>query len=144
MRDWLKAEERFFVAYCDGLANIDLAALLEFHRSRGKLVTMTAVHPPGRFGLVGWDGDSIKDFREKPPNGQDWINGGFFVVERTVLDLIEQDNVSWERHLLPKLAKQDELAGFRHEGFFAAVDTPKDREAMEELCASGAAPWSRP
>jgi glucose-1-phosphate cytidylyltransferase len=134
-------EERFFLTYCDGLADVDLQALFRFHTAHGKLVTMTAVHPPPRFGLVGWNGDAVTDFREKPPNCKEWINGGFFVVERSTLDLIRSDDTSWERDMLHELAAQGELMGFRHEGFFAAVDTPKDRDAMEELCALVAPPW---
>lgn len=139
----LRSEERFLLTYCDGLADIDLRALLRFHLSHGRQVTMTTVHPPQRFGIVSWDGDAIAQFREKPPDSTEWINGGFFVVERSVLDSIASDSDSWERDVLPALAVRRELMGFRHEGFFAAVDTPKDRDAMEALWAGGNAPWRR-
>jgi glucose-1-phosphate cytidylyltransferase len=142
--DLLHAEERFFLTYCDGLTDLDLNALLRFHLSHGRSVTLTAVRAPSRFGLMEWSGDRITAFRQKPPADRRWVSGGFFVVDRPVLDVIGGDDVSWERDVLPMLAASGELMGFRHEGFFEPVDTPKERDAMELLWTQGSAPWRKP
>ena len=109
--------ETFMLTYGDGVANVDLKALLEFHKSHGKLATVTAVRPPSRFGSFILDGDRITDFEEKPQTGEGWINGGFFVLEPEVFDLIEGDDTVWERGPMERLAADGQLMAFRHEGF---------------------------
>ena len=143
IESWLGDEDRFFLTYCDGLADLDVRALLEFHCAHGGQVTVTGVRAPERFGVIGWNGDRVEEFQEKPGNAGAWVSGGFFVVEREVLSLIEDDSSSWETDVLPRLASAGELRGYRHEGFFAPVDTPEERDRLEGLCAGGAAPWSK-
>lgn len=138
---WLPDGETFMMTYGDGLGNVDLGALLAFHRSHGRLATVTAVRPPGRFGSIQLDGDRVTIFAEKPQAGEGWINGGFFVLERAVLDLIAGDDTLWELEPLETLAARGELMAFRHEGFWQPMDTLRDKRYLEELWASGKAPW---
>ena len=134
--------ETFMLTYGDGVADIDAAALAAFHRRHGKAGTVTAVQPPGRFGVLdlGEDG-AVRAFREKPENGFGWINGGFFVLEPSVFDLIEDDATEWERAPLERLAASGELVAYRHRGFWQPVDTLRDKRALEALWAGGNAPW---
>jgi glucose-1-phosphate cytidylyltransferase len=118
-----------------------LKKLLEFHRSHGKLATVTAVRPPSRFGSFILDGNRITRFEEKPQTGEGWINGGFFVLEPGVLDLIEGDDTIWERRPMEKLAAAGELMAYRHDGFWQAMDTLRERRVLEDLWATGKAPW---
>jgi len=134
-------ESTFMLTYGDGVADLDLRKLLEFHRSHGKLATVTAVRPPSRFGSFILDGNRIKEFEEKPQTGEGWINGGFFVLEPGVLDLIEGDDTVWERGPMEKLAAAGELMAYRHEGFWQAMDTLRERRVLEDLWASGKPPW---
>jgi glucose-1-phosphate cytidylyltransferase len=131
----------FMLTYGDGVADLDLRKLLEFHRSHGKLATVTAVRPPSRFGSFILDGPRITRFEEKPQTGEGWINGGFFVLEPGVLDLIEGDDTVWERGPMEKLAAAGELMAYRHDGFWQAMDTLRERRLLEELWASGKPPW---
>jgi glucose-1-phosphate cytidylyltransferase len=131
----------FMLTYGDGVADVDLRRLLEFHRSHRKLATVTAVRPPSRFGSFLLDGNRITHFEEKPQTGEGWINGGFFVLEPAVLDLIEGDDTVWERGPMEKLAAAGELMAYRHEGFWQAMDTLRERRLLEELWASGRPPW---
>lgn len=132
----------FMLTYGDGVADIDLEALLDFHRRHGKAATVTAVQPPGRFGVLDLDDDGgVKRFREKPGNEIGWINGGFFVLEPSVFDLIEGDATVWEREPLERLAAGGDLAAYRHRGFWQPVDTLRDKRALEALWASGKPPW---
>jgi glucose-1-phosphate cytidylyltransferase len=139
LRPWLR-EGTFMLTYGDGVSNIDLRALLDFHRSHGKLATVTAVRPPARFGEFVFDGDKVTRFVEKSQIGEGWINGGFFVLEPQVLDFIPGD-VPWERQPLERLAEAGELMAFRHDGFWQCMDTLRDRRLLEELWATNRAPW---
>ena len=132
----------FMMTYGDGVADIDPAALAAFHRRHGKAATVTAVQPPGRFGVLdlGAD-DGVRAFREKPADGLGWINGGFFVLEPAVFDRIEGDAPEWERAPLERLAAEGELVAYRHRGFWQPVDTLRDKRALEALWAQGKAPW---
>lgn len=131
----------FMVTYGDGLGAVDLKALLAFHRSHGKLATVTAVRPPARFGGLSLEGGMVTEFSEKPQSGEGWINGGFFVFEPGVFDLLEDDATVLEREPLERLARRGELAGFRHEGFWQPMDTVRERQLLESLWQSGGAPW---
>jgi glucose-1-phosphate cytidylyltransferase len=133
--------ERFMLTWGDGVGDVDLDALLSFHRAHGRLVTMTAVRPPPRFGHLELDGDRISGFTEKPDNAEGWINGAFFVCEPGVFDLIEGDDTQFEQGPLQRLAREGELMAFRHEGFWQCMDTPRDRDRLEAMWASGHAPW---
>jgi len=140
---WLDPAETFFMTYCDGLANLDLAALLSYHRSHGRSATLTAVAAQERFGRITWNGDDIAEFREKPDR-ESWINGGFYVLEPAVIERIEGDACSWESDVLPGLASAGQLCGYRHPGFWTSVDTAEERQAADALFSTGAAPWRRP
>lgn len=132
----------FIATYGDGLSNVDLRALVAFHRSQGRLATVTAVRPPARFGALELDGDRVASFVEKPQSGEGWINGGFFVLEPAALDYIEGDETLWEQGPLDRLAADGQLSAYRHDGFFQPVDTPRDRQLLERLWDTGNAPWS--
>ncbi len=140
LADWLD-DETFFLTYGDGLANVDLAALLAFHRRHGRLATVTAVHPPARFGELLLDGDRVVDFSEKPQTGEGWINGGYFVFERRVLDYIDGPETILERAPLERLAQQDQLRAFRHSGFWQPMDTLREKHYLSELWNAERAPW---
>jgi len=129
------------LTYGDGLADLDLRACLAFHRAHGKLATLTAVIPPGRYGAVDLEEDRVLRFVEKPPGDQGYINGGFFILDRAVIDRIDGDATSLEAHALPALASDNELRAYRHRGFWHAMDTLRDRNHLEELWRSGRAPW---
>jgi glucose-1-phosphate cytidylyltransferase len=133
--------ETFCFTYGDGLADVDIAALIEFHRQQKTHATLTAVQPPGRFGVIDIEEDKIRDFTEKPPGDGSWINGGFFVLEPDVFDLIDGDATSWERGPMETLARSGQLSAFRHTGFFHPMDTMRDRAHLDELWASQRAPW---
>lgn len=138
---YLTPDEPFFLTYGDGVADIDISALLAFHQRHGRKATLTAVTPPGRYGALSLDGDAVTRFVEKPPGDQGLINGGFFVLHPSVVDLIEGDATSWEGAPLEKLAAAGELAAFGHDGFWQPMDTLRDKNRLEELWAKGAAPW---
>ena len=138
---WLGDEDTFMLTYGDGVADVDIAALCRFHRAHGKLATITTVRPPARFGGIVFDGDRVSEFTEKPQTGEGWINGGFFVLNRRVLDYISGDDTLWEREPLERLAIDGELMAFRHEGFWQPMDTLRERKLLDDLWTSGAAPW---
>ena len=140
LSQWL-GEETFMLTYGDGLADIDLAALVEYHRSHGRLATVTAVRPPARFGGLEFEGDRVKRFSEKPQIGEGWINGGFFVLEPKVLDNIADDSTSWEHEPLEKLAADGQLVAFRHDSFWQPMDTLREVRILEALWADGRPPW---
>jgi glucose-1-phosphate cytidylyltransferase len=133
--------ERFLLTWGDGLSDVDLDALLAFHSRHGRMVTMTAVRPPPRFGHLDLQGDRITGFREKPRDAEGWINGAFFVCEPGVFDIIDGDATQFEAEPLERLAREGELMAFRHDGFWQCMDTPRDRARLEELWATGKAPW---
>jgi glucose-1-phosphate cytidylyltransferase len=133
--------EPFMVTYGDGVANVDVEALVDFHKSHGKMITVTAVHPGARFGELEIDNDQIKSFKEKPQTGNGWINGGYFVVQPEFLDLIDGDDSVLEREPLETAAAMGEMMAYRHDGFWQCMDTKRDRDHLEELWASGEAPW---
>ena len=133
--------ETFFFTYGDGVADIDIAAELAFHREKGLLATMCAAQPPGRFGAIDIDGNRITRFEEKPAGDGTWINGGFFVLEPGVLELIDDDATIWERTPLERLARDGQLSAYKHRGFWQPMDTLRDKNKLEELWHSGRAPW---
>ena len=141
IRSYLDPEEPFCFTYGDGVADIDIGALLAFHRGHGKLATLTAVAPPGRFGAMEFDGPLVTHFREKPDGDGNRINGGFFVASPQVLDLIDGPDTVWEREPLELLAIQGQLAAYHHTGFWQPMDTLRDKVLLEGLWASAAAPW---
>ncbi|HHL20811.1 MAG TPA: glucose-1-phosphate cytidylyltransferase [Aliiroseovarius sp.] len=132
----------FMCTYGDGLSDVALGELLAFHRAHGKLATVTAVHPPARFGALELDGDMVTRFSEKPRTGRDWINGGFFVFEPGILDYIEASDSSLEADVLEKVAAEGQLAAFHHDGFFQPMDTLREKQLLEQLWKSGEAPWA--
>lgn len=133
--------ETFMLTWCDGLADIDLGALLAFHRSHGRLATLTAIHPPARFGRVKLSGDQVFEFAEKPQEPDEWINGAYFVLEPGVFDYIEGDDTEWDREALVRMACDGELMAFRHESFWHCMDTLKEKRDLQKLWDSGMAPW---
>jgi glucose-1-phosphate cytidylyltransferase len=138
---WLRKGEVFFLAYADCLSDVDLDQMLRFHRSHGRLGTMMVVAVPERYGRVTWEGDRVAGFSEKPAGGDGWINGGCFVLDPRVLEYVDGDCCAWEREPLERLAAEGELMGYLHEGFWAGVDTPAERAALDALCTEGRAPW---
>ena len=133
-------DQTCMLTYGDGVANIDLKKLLTFHKSHGKLITMTAVRPAARFGELELSGDKVVSFQEKPQMQEGWINGGYFVIEPAFFDLIEGDSTLLEREPLEQAVKMGELMAYQHEGFWQCMDTKRDLELLESLWASGA-PW---
>lgn len=135
-------DETFMLTYGDGVADIDIAALVEFHRKSGRAATLTAAQPLGRFGALELGaGDCVERFHEKPVGDGDWINGGFFVMEASILDRISGDDTVLEREPLESLARDGQLGAFRHTGFWQPMDTLRDKLHLEELWHSGVAPW---
>lgn len=137
----LAGDDAFCMTYGDGVADVDVSALIAFHRRHGRLVTVTAVQPPGRFGALDRDGEIVRAFMEKPRGDGGTINGGFFVLSPVCLDRIEGDATVWEQEPLESLARDGELAAFDHAGFWQPMDTVRDRDHLERLWASGHAPW---
>jgi len=135
------ADEDFCFTYGDGVSNVDLSALIAFHKSQATLVTVTAVQPPGRFGALDLSGNKICAFEEKPPGDGSWANGGYFVLSPKVLDYIEGDESIWEHAPLQTLAHAGELSAYKHDGFWHPMDTLRDKTHLESLWASGEAPW---
>ncbi len=134
--------ETFCMTYGDGVADIDIGALVAFHRAHGRDAPLTAVRPPGRFGHVAQEGDAVTRFVEKPLGDGGFINGGFFVLEPAVLDTLEGDATVWETAPLESLAARGELRAFRHDGFWQPMDTLRDKAVLEEYWRSGRAPWA--
>ena len=134
-------DSTFMMTWGDGVSDIKLDKLLEFHRSHGKLATVTAVRPPARFGHINFDGDKVIKFSEKPQTAEGWINGGFFVLEPGVLDYIEGDATPWERAPMEKLAHDGQLMAYKHESFWQCMDTLRDKILLQQLWDSGAPPW---
>lgn len=141
VRRYLEGEREFFLTYGDGLGDVDLGALVAFHRRHGRDATITAVAPPGRFGALELADDNVTGFREKPAGDGNLINGGFFVLSPRVIDLIEGDATIWEQEPMNELIRLDQLRAYRHDGFWQPMDTLRDKKQLEALWASGKAPW---
>ena len=141
LEKWVSHEETFMLTYGDGVTDLDISALLRFHKAHGKLATVTTVRSPARFGRIGFAGDQVTDFYEKPESGEGWINGGYFVLNRKALEYIEGDETVWEQGPIERLAKDGQLMGYRHHGFWSCMDTLKEKNTLEELWNSGRAPW---
>jgi glucose-1-phosphate cytidylyltransferase len=133
--------EPFCMTYGDAVSTIDIGKLIDFHRRHGKRATVTAVRPPARFGALKIEDGAVTSFQEKPVGGGDWINGGFFVLEPSVLDTIEGDQTIWEREPMEALVGEGQLMAYQHDGFWQPMDTLRDKRLLEELWASGAPPW---
>lgn len=141
IKPWLGNDELFMATYGDGVADINVQTLLEFHKGHGKQATMTMVRPPSRFGDVITEGDKVSHFNEKPQTGEGWINGGYFVLHRDTLDEVESEDTIWERSPLERLTVKGELMGYRHQGFWQPMDTIREKQLLESLWVSGRAPW---
>ena len=135
------ADETFCFTYGDGLSDVDIGREIALHREQGKAATLTAVQPAGRFGAIEVEAGSVRAFFEKPRGDGSWINGGFFVLEPAVFDLIEGDDTSWEHDPLERLARSGQLSAFKHGGFWHPMDTLRDKTYLEDLWSSGKAPW---
>lgn len=140
LEPWL-GKKTFMLTYGDGVCNVNLTELLAFHRDHGKLATVTAVHPPARFGALSFKGEQVLKFAEKPQTGEGWINGGFFVLEPDVLDYIDSDETIFEREPLERLARAKQLVAYRHSDFWQCMDTLRDLRLLESLWERGQAPW---
>ncbi|WP_371432018.1 glucose-1-phosphate cytidylyltransferase [Novosphingobium sp.] len=140
VRRFLDEGEPFFFTYGDGVATVDITAQLAFHKAHGRKATITAVAPPGRFGALEFDGDKVTSFREKPAGDGGLINGGFFIADPSVLDLVDGPETIWEREPMERLAAGGELVAFRHDGFWQPMDTLRDKQHLEQLWQDGA-PW---
>ena len=138
---YLKDEEAFCLTYGDGLSNVDITATVNFHKLHGKLATVTAVLPPGRFGSLSIEGTTVRGFIEKPQGDGGWINGGFFVLSPKVIDEIQDDSTVWEAQPLTTLAMKEELQAFEHLGFWQPMDTLREKNLLEDLWNAGHAPW---
>ena len=140
MQDYI-GNEAFLLTYGDGLADIDINSLINFHKGHGKMVTVSAVHPGARFGELSLDGDLVTLFKEKPQTSQGWINGGYFVIEPEFFELIDDDSTILEQSPLERASQMGELMSFQHNGFWQCMDTKRDRDSLESLWESGNAPW---
>ena len=141
VREYLAPGESFCFTYGDGVADLDMGAQFAFHRAHGKLATVTAVQPPGRYGALLRQGDTVTGFEEKPRGDGGWINGGFFVLQPEVIDLIAGDDSPWESTPMETLAQRDQLRAFEHKGFWQPMDTLREKNQLEELWQTGQAPW---
>ena len=134
-------KEPFLLTYGDGVCNVNIDKLLEFHRSHGKIATVTAVRPPARFGGLEFDGEKVSSFAEKPQTGEGWINGGYFVLEPEIADYISSDEMPFEYKPMERLTQENQLVAYRHEDFWQCMDTLRDVQLLENMWASGNAPW---
>jgi glucose-1-phosphate cytidylyltransferase len=141
VQKWLGNDETFCFTYGDGVADLNIKTLIEFHHTHGKLATVATVRTPERFGRILLKEDKVIEFVEKPEFAEGWISGGFFVLNRKVIDSIEGDETIWERNQVEQLAYEGQLMGFRHNGFWSCMDTLKEKSLLEELWNSGKAPW---
>jgi len=141
IKPWVENEEAFCMTYGDGVADVDISALIAYHRKHGRFATMTTVAPPGRFGTVELEDGKVTRFVEKPAAGHQVINGGFFVLSPKVFDYINGDDSTWEYDPLQNLAAEQQLNAFQHTGFWQPMDTIREREILEGYCASGTPPW---
>jgi glucose-1-phosphate cytidylyltransferase len=144
LKPLFKPGDTFMLTYGDGVADIDISKLVEFHKAHGKIATLTAVRPPARFGsIIMEESGHILEFKEKPQVGEGWINGGYFVFNYEVFDYLKDDQTILEREPLENLSKQNELVAYRHEGFWHCMDTIRDRDNLNEIWARGEAPWKK-
>ena len=141
VRQYVHDEGMFCFTYGDGVSDVNIGELIDFHKAHGKLATLTATQPPGRFGSLNLDGNSVKSFQEKPQGDGAWINGGFFVLSPKVIDYIQDDATLWEKSPMERLAHDGQLSAYLHHGFWQPMDTLRDKTHLEELWKSGAAPW---
>ncbi len=141
LKPYLEKDEPFMFTYGDGVADINLNELIQFHKSHGKLATVTTVRAPARFGRIAFNNDLITKFYEKPQSAEGWINGGYFLLHPKVIDYIDNDESIWERDPIENLAKDHQLAGYRHYGYWSCMDTLKEKKSLENLWESGDAPW---
>jgi glucose-1-phosphate cytidylyltransferase len=141
LQEWLSNDDVFMFTYGDGVADLDVQKLLAFHKSHGKLATVTTVRSPARFGRIGFQGDLVTEFYEKPEASEGWINGGYFVLNRKAIEYIDSDDTIWERTPVERLAHDGQLVGYRHYGFWSCMDTLKEKNFLEDLWTSGKAPW---
>lgn len=141
LQAWMEDEDIFMFTYGDGVADLDIKSLIEFHRSHGKLATVTTVRSPTRFGRIVFNGDRVAEFFEKPETSEGWINGGYFVLDPEVIKYIESEEEIWERDTVIKLVRDNQLMGYRHHGFWSCMDTVKERNFLEDLWNANNAPW---
>lgn len=141
VKQYVSDEESFCFTYGDGVSDVDITASIKFHKAHGKLATLTATQPPGRFGALNLNGQKINSFQEKPQGDGAWINGGYFVLSPKVIDYIDDDSTTWEKQPLERLAAEGQLDAFSHRGFWQPMDTLRDKLYLEELWQSGKAPW---
>jgi glucose-1-phosphate cytidylyltransferase len=141
VRGWLGEDDRFLFTYGDGLTDLDIGSLIRFHDAHSQLATVTTVRSPARFGRLAMQGDQVTDFYEKAELSEGWINGGYFVLDRKVCDYIAGDETVWERDPIEQLAREGQLNGFRHYGFWSCMDTLKEKNMLDDLWATGKAPW---
>lgn len=141
LKPWIEKDENFMLTYGDGVGDINLSNLMAFHHEQNRLATITAVRPPARFGGLGLQGNLVNQFIEKPQSGERWISGGFFVLRSEVIDYIGDDNSIWEREPIERLTQENQLAAYRHEGFWQCMDTVRDVQMLEKLWQTGEAPW---
>lgn len=134
-------DEDFCFTYGDGVGDVNISELIEFHRSQERLATLTGVQPPGRFGALNLNGTRVANFEEKPQGDGGWINGGFFILSPNVIDYIDNDATVWERDPMERLAREGQLSAYLHQGFWQPMDTLRDKQHLEELWQSGRAPW---
>jgi len=140
LRSWV-GEQTFMLTWGDGVSSVDLDALLRFHKSHGKLATLTAVRPPARFGHLEFDGEQVSSFSEKPQTAEGWINGAFFVLEPGIFQYIDGDDTQWEKEPLEGLAADGQLMAYKHDDFWQCMDTIRDKKLLEKLWQQGDAPW---
>jgi len=141
LAEWLRNDPMFMFTYGDGVADLNVRNLLDFHKSHGKLATVTTVRSPARFGRIGFDGDVVKEFYEKPSESEGWINGGYFVLNFEAIDYIDGDETIWERDPVERLAHDGQLIGYRHSGFWSCMDTIKEKNILEAMWESGKPAW---
>jgi glucose-1-phosphate cytidylyltransferase len=139
----LITDETFMITYGDGLSNVDLSELIVFHNKNKKVLTLTAVNPEGRFGLLGLKNDQVISFREKPISDDGWVNGGFMVADKAIFDYLEDDSTILERQPLETLANEGQLSAFKHSGFWQPMDTLRDKQLLEKFLEEKKAPWIR-
>jgi glucose-1-phosphate cytidylyltransferase len=141
LQKWLEGDKTFMFTYGDGVADVDLKALLDFHNSHGKISTVTTVKSPARFGRIGFNGDQITEFYEKPQDAEGWINGGYFVLNSEIFNYLSGDQDIFEREPIEKLAHDGQMVGYKHYGFWSCMDTLKEKNILEDMWSSGQAPW---